>query len=123
MTLSPSLRIFDGEAPTIVFTAEDGISDYPNTTLIKLDFERNILPQIMQILYEKQLQSLLVEGGQTLLQSMINENLWDEAFIEKGTIVLNNGVKAPVITASCEKQMQMGRTYLHYINPISKFLK
>lgn len=123
LTLSPSLRIFDGEAPTIVFTAEDGISDYPNTTLIKLDFAQNILPQIMQILYEKQLQSLLVEGGQTLLQSMINENLWDEAFIEKGTIVLNNGVKAPIITASCEKQMQMGRTYLHYISPISKFLK
>ena len=42
-------------------------------------------------------QSLLVEGGAKTLQSFIDADLWDEAYIERSTIVLGNGVKAPEI--------------------------
>ena len=77
----------------------------------------------MQVLYEKQLQSLLVEGGQILLQSLINAGLWDEAYVERGTIALNEGVPAPSISCSYEKENCMGRLFLHYSNPTYKFLK
>ena len=116
LSLPSSLHLFDGKVPTIVLTQEKKVSDYPNTTFVTLDFERDILPQIMQVLYEQNLQSLLVEGGQTLLQSMIDAGLWDEAFVEKGTIMLGDGVKAPVINAPFEKYTCMGRTYLYYSN-------
>lgn len=42
-------------------------------------------------------QSLLVEGGAKTLQSFIDADLWDEAFIERSDIVLGDGVKAPKI--------------------------
>ena len=42
-------------------------------------------------------QSLLVEGGAQTLQSFIDADLWDEAFIERSPMLLGSGVKAPQI--------------------------
>lgn len=39
--------------------------------------------------------SLIVEGGSTLLNSFIKENLWNEAVVIQSKIALNEGVKAP----------------------------
>lgn len=61
---------------------------------IKADSKKP-LPDLLSELYEKGLQSLIVEGGATLLQSFIDEKLWDEARIEVSPIQLNEGVKAP----------------------------
>ena len=49
----------------------------------------------MNTLYHRGLQSILVEGGTQLLQSFIDNNLWDEAFIEEAKVTLDSGVKAP----------------------------
>ena len=40
-------------------------------------------------------QSVLVEGGAQTLQSFLDADLWDEAFIERSEIVLGDGVRAP----------------------------
>ena len=40
-------------------------------------------------------QSILVEGGAKTLQSFIDADLWDEAYIERSDILLGDGVKAP----------------------------
>ena len=50
------------------------------------DYEKELLPQIMNTLYHRGLQSILVEGGTQLLQSFIDNNLWDEAFIEEAKV-------------------------------------
>ncbi len=42
-------------------------------------------------------QSVLIEGGAQTLQSFIDADLWDEAYIERSDIVLGDGVKAPKI--------------------------
>ena len=42
-------------------------------------------------------QSLLVEGGAQTLQSFIDADLWDEAYIERSPLCLGGGVKAPQI--------------------------
>ena len=42
-------------------------------------------------------QSVLVEGGAQTLQSFIDADLWDEAYIERSDIVLGDGIKAPKI--------------------------
>ena len=64
---------------------------------IRLDFGQDILPQIARTLYENKVQSLLVEGGSTLLQSFIDRGMWDEIYTEHTSAVLGEGVKAPVI--------------------------
>lgn len=40
-------------------------------------------------------QSVLVEGGAQTLQYFIDNDLWDEAYIEQTDIILGHGVKAP----------------------------
>lgn len=92
--LSPTLHLFDGSVPTVVFTAHPHTA-LPNVEYIPVDYQQDVLPQIMQILYERGLQSLLVEGGSILLQSFIDAGLWDETFVEESPMQLASGVKAP----------------------------
>jgi diaminohydroxyphosphoribosylaminopyrimidine deaminase/5-amino-6-(5-phosphoribosylamino)uracil reductase len=56
----------------------------------------------MQELYEQNIQSLLVEGGARLLQSFIDEHLWDEAQIEIHPMKLEEGVKIPLFAGTLE---------------------
>ena len=115
LTLPTSLKLFDGSAPTWVFTAQDKAST-SQVTYFKLDFSRSILPQILQKLYENKLQALLVEGGSQLLQSFIDEGLWDEIYTEHAATILGNGVKGPVIPAGYKKNFlrRDGVTITHY---------
>lgn len=97
LTLPKDLHLFDGNLRTIVFTQKEYNRKSSQTEYIQLDFARDILPQIMNVLYQRKLQSLLVEGGSILLQSFIRSGLWDEAYIETSPTRLNQGVKAPII--------------------------
>ncbi len=97
LTLPKSLHLFDGSVRTLVFTQQEAVSPNPLTEYIRLDFSRDILPQMMEVLYAYKLQSLLVEGGTVLLQSFIDTGLWDEAFIEETPVRLNGGVEAPLM--------------------------
>lgn len=95
LTLPHHLSLFDGSKPTIVFTAQEKTSSLPQVEYITLDFQQDILPQIMEVLYQRKLQSLMVEGGSILLQSFIDSGCWDEAYIEQSNDRLMDGVKAP----------------------------
>ena len=97
LTLPLHLSLFDGSTPTIVFTAQENTPVLSQVEYIILDFSRDILPQIMEALYQRKLQSLMVEGGSILLQSFIDAECWDEAYIEQSTDYLLDGVKAPVL--------------------------
>ena len=98
LTLPHHLSLFDGSMPTIVFTAQEKTSSLPQVEYITLDFQQDILPQIMEVLYQRKLQSLIVEGGSILLQSFIDSGCWDEAYIEYSKDRLTDGVKAPYLS-------------------------
>ena len=70
----------------------------------------------MLTLYERGIQSLLVEGGSALLQSFIDADLWDEAFVEVSPIRLVSGVKAPEMRDknSYVNEQSFGRSIRHY---------
>ncbi len=89
------LRLFDQKTRTIIFNAkqegEDGMLLY-----YKLNKSYSIIPQVLNALYEMKLQSVLVEGGSTLLQSFIDESAWDEIRIVVNTKKeIGAGLKAP----------------------------
>ena len=47
------------------------------------------------------MQSVIIEGGAHLLQSFINENLWDEArVITNTTMQITEGIHAPILKQS-----------------------
>lgn len=76
--LPPTLRLLDGSVPTVVYQHES-------------------LREIMDDLYQRGIQTLLVEGGARLLQSFIDEELWDEARIETAPFCLGRGVCSPTL--------------------------
>ncbi len=57
----------------------------------------NLNELVVQDLYQRKIQSIIIEGGTILLQSFIDLGLWDEAFILKSEMVLEEGIKAPEI--------------------------
>jgi diaminohydroxyphosphoribosylaminopyrimidine deaminase/5-amino-6-(5-phosphoribosylamino)uracil reductase len=95
--LNPQLTIFDGKAPTWIFT-EINKEEEENRKYITVDFERDILPQMLSELYKRNILSVVVEGGSILLNSFIQDGLWDEAFVYTGNQFFGNGVEAPHIS-------------------------
>lgn len=118
LQLPASLHLFDKSLPTLVFT-EKKQPPQPNLEFIQLDWHQDLLPQMMKVLYERNLQSLLVEGGSRLLQSFIDAGLWDEAFIEQSPVRLGEGVPSPTIP-SCYS-MKKDYCFGHEIRKITHF--
>ena len=118
LTLPKDLCLFDGKIRTIIFTQKASAENHLSVEYIRLDFTQNILPQIMEVLYNLKVQSLLVEGGSILLQSFIDEDLWDEAYIETSPIYLNEGIRAPKIDEKHKHSTYnyFGRDVLHFKN-------
>ncbi len=50
-------------------------------------------------MYKYNLQSVIIEGGSQTLQTFIDANLWDEAFVFVGNLSFKSGIKAPVFNA------------------------
>lgn len=90
--------IFDDTVKTIIFSSEKEKSPTKNTQFEVIDFSKNIVPQILDVLYQNQIQSVIIEGGRQTLQSFIDENLWDEARIFIGKTSFEKGTKAPNIS-------------------------
>ena len=91
------LKLFDGRVKTIVFNCIKQLDD-GMLTYYKLKKEENMLLQIVSALYKMQIQSVMVEGGVKLVQSFIDEGLWDEArVICNEELIIGKGLNAPVL--------------------------
>ncbi|MDR1121792.1 MAG: bifunctional diaminohydroxyphosphoribosylaminopyrimidine deaminase/5-amino-6-(5-phosphoribosylamino)uracil reductase RibD [Dysgonamonadaceae bacterium] len=90
-------HLLDGKTATLVFTHREKQST-PFIRYYRLNFEKDILPQMMSALYELKIQSLIVEGGTYLLNSFLSADLWDEMIVETSCIRLEDGWKAPELT-------------------------
>lgn len=81
---------------TIVFSEVKHINDsYGNVIFERINFNKNVPKQICEALYTHEIQSIIVEGGKRTIQSFIDANLWDEAFVFKGDTFFGQGLKAP----------------------------
>lgn len=87
-------HLLDGAVRTLVFTSLKAVS-LENVEYITIDFSQPVLPQVMQELYIRKLNSLMVEGGATLLGYCLQEDLWDQILVETAPVNLGDGVKAP----------------------------
>jgi diaminohydroxyphosphoribosylaminopyrimidine deaminase/5-amino-6-(5-phosphoribosylamino)uracil reductase len=89
--------VFDNQIKTIVFTKSKNTINKENTIFEVIDFKQNIATQIVEVLFQHQIQSVIIEGGLQTLQTFIDANLWDEARIFTGKITFGKGIKAPVL--------------------------
>ncbi|BAV95059.1 bifunctional diaminohydroxyphosphoribosylaminopyrimidine deaminase/5-amino-6-(5-phosphoribosylamino)uracil reductase RibD [Ichthyobacterium seriolicida] len=96
LSIPSHYNIYDNSQSTIIFTNRD-ISSTHNTDFKKIDFSKEILPQILEYLFLKNVQSIIVEGGSVLINSFIESKLWDEIKCFIGLSTLKEGVRAPYI--------------------------
>jgi diaminohydroxyphosphoribosylaminopyrimidine deaminase/5-amino-6-(5-phosphoribosylamino)uracil reductase len=97
LKLSADSNLFDYSIRTIVVT-EKNRPDEENLEFFRTDFSNDLLRKVIDHLYQRQLQSVLVEGGAKLLQSFIREQLWDEGRIFIAPHFLSAGISAPDIS-------------------------
>jgi diaminohydroxyphosphoribosylaminopyrimidine deaminase / 5-amino-6-(5-phosphoribosylamino)uracil reductase len=98
LKLPGSLQLFNRLAKTIVFNTNEHKGE-GNLVYYRLQAQGSIIKEMMDALYQLNIQSVLVEGGATLLQSFIDEKLWDEArIITNNSMQAGNGIPAPKLT-------------------------
>ena len=102
LRLPAQLKIFDRSVRTIIFNSikegeDNGLLFY------RIDKTASVVGQIVDALYQLNIQSVLIEGGAKLLQTFIDEEKWDEArVITNRQLTLRNdqdpakGLRAPV---------------------------
>jgi len=75
--LPSHLHLFDGEAPTLVCNVKkEGVEGM--VSYARIMDEPDLLPGLLHTLYQRQVQSLLVEGGVRWMESFLQAGCWDE---------------------------------------------
>lgn len=94
LKIPKDFSVLDGSSKTLVFTEKENDAS-KNTEFIKIDFSASFPQQLCEILFKRNIQSVIIEGGAKTLQSFIDANLWDEAFVFRGSLSFQEGIKAP----------------------------
>jgi diaminohydroxyphosphoribosylaminopyrimidine deaminase/5-amino-6-(5-phosphoribosylamino)uracil reductase len=119
LKLPSTLHLFNQQEKTVVFNE---LKNEVNQQIefVQLHPESSVIQQILQYCYNNKLQSILVEGGTQLLQSFINENLWDEArIITNEKLFVQNGVAAPKLSGSLQHSTHIFGDRIDYYTNIS----
>jgi diaminohydroxyphosphoribosylaminopyrimidine deaminase/5-amino-6-(5-phosphoribosylamino)uracil reductase len=114
-SLAPDLKVFDDQSPTICYNhLEDQVAG--STQWVKIP-KQGYVEGIINDLYERGCQSVLVEGGGMLLKTLIETNLWDEARVFVAPKQFGSGIAAPVISQMPEEDYELMGDRLHiYFN-------
>ncbi|MBP6182731.1 bifunctional diaminohydroxyphosphoribosylaminopyrimidine deaminase/5-amino-6-(5-phosphoribosylamino)uracil reductase RibD [Flavobacterium sp.] len=105
-------HVFDNQVKTILFSKSKTTIEKENTTFEVIDFKENIASQIVEVLYNHHVQSVIIEGGRQTLQTFIDANLWDEARIFVGKIQFTAGTKAPILDKKPFEKYSIGQDEL-----------
>ena len=117
LSLPKDYFLLDKSTETIVFTAAEVVSE-KNLEYVKLNFDEPLIPQLLNCLWEKNIQSILIEGGTQLLNSFITNNCWDEARAFIAQINIKDGVNAPSLELHPNVIKDIsGDKLLTYFNP------
>jgi diaminohydroxyphosphoribosylaminopyrimidine deaminase/5-amino-6-(5-phosphoribosylamino)uracil reductase len=103
--LSESYSVFNAEADTLEISKNN------------VDFNKPLAKQIIALLYSKNINSVIIEGGAKTIETFIDENLWDEVRVFKGPTNFKNGIKAPEFHGQLISEEKIIDDTLHiYVN-------
>ncbi len=100
-----NLCFYDNSQQTVILNGAKN-EKKGNVNFIKI--ENTNVNTIVDSLYQIGIQSIVIEGGKALLQSFLDENLFDEIRIFKSkNIDFTDGIKAPVIQIKPLKELDL----------------
>lgn len=94
LEITKDYKVMDKKQKTIIFNSKKNHIEDENLIYNKLDFNDNIIPQLLSYLHSIKVKSIIVEGGKNTLESFINSNLWDEANVLVGNKFFHKGLRA-----------------------------
>lgn len=93
LELKPDYKLFDAEVETLLYNVRES-SVEKSYERIKVNSD-NFLEEILKDLLEREIGSVLVEGGSQVLNSFLKAGLWDEARVFTSEQQFGEGVEAP----------------------------
>ncbi len=115
LKIQGDFHVLDGSTPTLILTEIEDNSKYLETVDYEfLDFSGDLARQLCNILWKRNLTSLIIEGGTKTLQTFIAKNLWDEARVFRGNTSFGNGIKAPTLSRDIKSSRKMDQDLLNY---------
>lgn len=97
LILPTNLHLFNGEVKTWVVNDKKNEAGN-NLNYVQLEFNDNMLDNLMKKLHDANIQSVIIEGGAKLLNSIIAKGLWDEARVFTAAASIEHGIPAPALT-------------------------
>ena len=113
LKLSSDLNLFNSEAKTIIFNTIESEETGTNQ-FVKIDFNY-LIENILEELHKQNIQSVIIEGGSTTLQSFVDANIWDEARIFTANKLFSQGLKTPIIEGEIILEEEIGTDTLEII--------
>ena len=93
LELDRNLNLFDGTVQTLVYNVKENATN-EKFELVKLN-DSDFLNQLLIDLYQKDIGSVIIEGGSQVLESFIKADLWDEARVFTSDQEFEEGIDAP----------------------------
>jgi diaminohydroxyphosphoribosylaminopyrimidine deaminase/5-amino-6-(5-phosphoribosylamino)uracil reductase len=110
---SKPLHFFDKSTTSLFYSTEQ--INTANCHVIQLNGQ-HFFKDMFEHLLTQGIQSVLVEGGVGLLHTLITQNLWDEARIFVGNVMLKNGIAAPAIYGQLEEKLEIAGDTLRILS-------
>lgn len=89
---SNNLHILDQSQPTRIYTRKSK----PNSSNLEyISLKNDSIPFVINHLYSSGIQSVIIEGGKTILDRFLNLDLWDESRVLIGNKLFKQGLKSP----------------------------
>lgn len=118
LRLPPTLHLFDKSRKTICYNVLRN-EELENITLVKVE-EQDFVRAVTRDLYQRNIQSLIVEGGATTLALFIAAGLWDEARVIRSRKLLGKGLAAPSLTANLVAEEPVSGDTLLFFRPVGR---
>lgn len=110
LRLPESLTVFSDGKPTLVMNQIKHFQS-GKTSFVKLSSDT--VQEILNILHQKNIFSVLVEGGSQTLSGFTVQNAYDEVIIFQSSRKFHSGISSPVVPNSAERL---------YIDPVDEVL-
>jgi len=94
--ISESAHVLDGSAPTLIVTSEESGRSFPHAEVLRLGKDEVNLQALLDRLGARDVKTLLVEGGSTVIWSFLRQGLADELKVFVSSRVLG-GHAAPTL--------------------------
>ena len=114
--LPAGLKIFKGEPPAVIFTANKKLGGR-KAVYVSIRDRVKVLDEVMEYMHAEEIQSLIIEGGNIVLSQFIEAGLWDEARIFTGNILFEKGLESPRIEGEIVAKENFPSSCLEYLKP------